>query len=249
MNQETARKMGDMRLYGMQTAFKTFVELPPPVSFTNAEMAQDLVHNEWDDRKHRSLQRNIKTAKFRYIANMEGVDFNAKRELDKNQVDRLFSCEFIKKGQDVFITGSTGTGKSYLASAIGHQACLMGYKVYYANTAKLMSILKMAKADGSHLRELSRIEKQDLLILDDFGIQAFDAGGRALLMDIVEDRHGKHSTLIASQVPVKNWYDVIGEQTVADAILDRLVHQSVRLELKGESLRKNKKENNTAEII
>jgi DNA replication protein DnaC len=243
MNSETVKKMGDMRLYGMQTAFKTFVELPPSVIFTNDEMAQYLVQNEWDDRKHRSLQRNIKTAKFRYIANAEGIDFDSQRELDKNQVDRLFTCDFIKKGQNVFITGSTGTGKSYLASAIGHQACLIGYKVYYANTAKLMSILKMAKADGSHLRELSRIEKKDLLILDDFGIQAFDAGSRALLMDIIEDRHGKRSTIIASQVPVKNWYDVIGEQTVADAILDRLVHQSIRIELKGESLRKMKKEN------
>ncbi len=248
MNKETAKKMGDMRLYGMQTAFKTFVELPPPVSFTNDEMAHYLVQNEWDDRKHRSLQRNIKTAKFRYIANVEGIDYNPKRELDKNQIDRLFTCDFIKKGQDVFITGSTGTGKSYITSAVGHQACLLGFKVYYANTAKLMSILKMAKADGSHLKELSRIEKQDLLILDDFGIQAFDAGSRALLMDIVEDRHGKHSTIIASQVPVKNWYDVIGEQTVADAILDRLVHQSVRIELKGESLRKLKKENTLEEI-
>ena len=205
-------------------------------------MAQYLVQNEWEDRRHRSLQRNIKTARFRYVADIDGIDFSTKRELDKNQIDRLLNCEFIKKGQDVFITGSTGTGKSFLASAIGHQACLLGFIVYYANTAKLMSILKMAKADGSHLRELTRIEKQDLLILDDFGIQAFDAGSRALLMDIVEDRHGKHSTIIASQVPVKNWYDVIGEQTVADAILDRLVHQSVRVELKGESLRKTKKE-------
>lgn len=242
MNKETAKKMGDMRLYGMQTAFNAFIDQPPTVTFTNDEMAQYLVQNEWDDRKHRSLQRNIKTARFRYVADIDGIDFSTKRELDKNQIDRLLSCEFIKKGQDVFITGSTGTGKSFLASAIGHQACLLGFKVYYANTAKLMSILKMAKADGSHLRELARIEKQDLLILDDFGIQAFDAGSRALLMDIVEDRHGKHSTIIASQVPVKNWYDVIGEQTVADAILDRLVHQSVRIELKGESLRKTKKE-------
>ena len=181
------------------------------------------------------------------MADVDGIDFSNKRELDKNQIDRLLTCEFIKKGQDVFITGSTGTGKSYLASAIGRQACLFGFKVYYTNTAKLLSILKMAKADGSHLRELTRIEKQDLLILDDFGIQAFDASGRALLMDIVEDRHGKRSTIIASQVPVKNWYDVIGEQTVADAILDRLVHQSVRVELKGESLRKLKKESSTAE--
>ena len=242
MNKETAKKMGDMRLHGMQTAFNAFIDQPPTVTFTNDEMAQYLVQNEWDDRKHRSLQRNIKTARFRYVADIDGIDFSTHRELDKNQIDRLLSCEFIKKGQDVFITGSTGTGKSFLASAIGHQACLLGFIVYYANTAKLMSILKMAKADGSHLRELTRIEKQDLLILDDFGIQAFDAGSRALLMDIVEDRHGKHSTIIASQVPVKNWYDVIGEQTVADAILDRLVHQSVRVELKGESLRKTKKE-------
>ena len=120
-----------------------------------------------------------------------------------------------------------------------YQACLPCYKVFYKITAKVLSALKL-KADGSHLRKLSRIEKEELLILDDFGIQSFDASGRALLMDIIEDRHGKHATIIASQVPVKNWYDVIGEQTVADAILDRLVHQSIRIELMGESLRKLK---------
>lgn len=146
-----------------KTAFKTFVELPPAVDFTNDEMAQYLVQNEWDDRKHRSLQRNIKTAKFRYMADIDGIDFGNNRELDKNQIDRLFTCEFIKKGQDVFITGSTGTSKSCLASAIGRQACLLRFKVYYTNTAKLLSILKMAKADGSHLRELARIEISRIL--------------------------------------------------------------------------------------
>ena len=213
---------------------------PPPTPFTNDELTDYLIQNEWDDRKHRSVQRSIKIAKFRYVADIQGLDYNPDRGLDKNQLNRLIACDFIKAGQDVFVTGSTGTGKSYIASAIGYQACLLGYKVFYASTAKLLSVLKMAKADGSHLRELSRIEKQDLLILDDFGIQAFDAGGRALLMDIIEDRHGKRSTIIASQVPVKNWYDVIGEQTVADAILDRLVHKSVRVELMGESMRKIK---------
>jgi DNA replication protein DnaC len=240
MNKETVEKMGQMRLYGMQTAFKAFITLPPPMAFTNDELTQHLIESEWDDRKHRSVQRSIKIAKFRYTAEMEGLDYNPNRSLDKNQLHRLFTCDFIKTGQDVFITGSTGTGKSYIASAIGYQACLLGYKVFYASTAKLLSSLKMAKADGSHIRELARIEKQDLLILDDFGIQSFDATGRAMLMDMVEDRHGKRSTIIASQVPVKNWYDVIGEQTVADAILDRLVHQSVRVELTGESLRKIK---------
>ena len=110
MNKDTLKKMVDMRLHGMQTAFKTFVELPPAVNFTNDEwsLQQYLVQNEWDDRKHRSLQRNIKTAKFRYMADVDGIDFGNNRELDKNQIDRLFTCEFIKKGQDVFITGSTG---------------------------------------------------------------------------------------------------------------------------------------------
>jgi len=244
MNKETSDKMGYMRLYGMQTAFKAFVEVPPPEAFTNDEMTAYLVQSEWDDRRHRSVQRNIKTARFRYMADIAGLDYNPNRGLDKNQINRLIACDFIKTGQDVFITGSTGTGKSYIASAIGYQACLLGYKVFYASTAKLLSVLKMAKADGSHIRELYRIEKQDLLILDDFGIQSFDAGARAMLMDIVEDRHGKHSTIIASQVPVKKWYDVIGEQTVADAILDRLVHKSVRIELTGESLRKIKAETN-----
>ena len=178
------------------------------------------------------------------MADIVGLDYNPNRGLDKNQINRLIACDFIKTGQDVFIIGSTGTGKSYIASAIGYQACLLGYKVFYASTAKLLSVLKMAKADGSHIRELHRIEKQDLLILDDFGIQSFDAGARGMLMDIVEDRHGKHSTIIASQVPVKNWYDVIVEQTIADAIIDRLVHKSLRIELIGESLRKIKAETN-----
>lgn len=110
MNTETIKKMGDMRLYGMQTAFKTFVEAPPSVTFTNDEMTQYLVQNEWDDRRHRALQRNIKTARFRYIADAEGLDFNSKRGLDKNQVDRLFTCDFLNNAHDVFITGSTGTG-------------------------------------------------------------------------------------------------------------------------------------------
>src|SRR3954469_18038812 len=129
-------------------------------------------------------------------------------------------------------------GKSFIASAIGYQACQMGYKVLYANTIKLLSQIKMAKADGYSIKEMNRIEKQDLLILDDFGIQPFDQSSRASLLEIIEDRHGKHSTIITSQLPVKQWYDVIGEKTVADAVMDRIVHNAARVELKGESLRR-----------
>lgn len=151
---------------------------------------------------------------------------------------RFAECSFIDKHENILITGSTGIGKSYIASAIGHQACSSGYKVLYHNTQKLFGRLKMAKADGSYIREVAKIERQDLLILDDFGIQPFDGASRAALMEIIEDRHGKSSTIITSQVPVNKWYEVIGEKTVADAILDRVIHESHRLELEGESLRK-----------
>jgi DNA replication protein DnaC len=241
MNKESLEKMSRMRLLGMHHAFKNCIENNQADAFTNDEMVHHLVQSEWDDRQHRSVQRNLKSAHFRYSASLEQLDYTEERGLDKNQVQRLSTCEFIKKGEDLFITGSTGTGKSYLASAIGQQACLLGLKVLYTNVAKLMSQLKMAKADGAHLKELARIEKQDALILDDFGVQPLDNQSRSLLLDIIEDRHGKRSTIITSQVPVKKWHEVIGEEALADAILDRIVHQSIRIELYGESLRKKQR--------
>ena len=161
--------------------------------------------------------------------------------MDKNLFQRLAELTFVKEGKDLFITGSTGTGKSYLAISIGYEACQRGFKVMYASTNRLMGQLKISKAKGNILQDLKKIEKIDLLILDDFGMQPFDATSRMNLMDIIEDRYGKKSTIITSQIPVKNWYDVIGDKTVGDAIMDRVVHQSIRIELFGESLRKNKK--------
>jgi DNA replication protein DnaC len=247
MNKESLEKMSRMRLLGMHHAFKTSIETEHPQEFTNDELVHHLVQSEWDDRRYRMVQRGLKNANFRYRASVEQIDYSDGRGLDKNLVQRLSTCNFIEKGEDLFITGSTGTGKSFLASALGQQACLLGYKVMYSNTTKLMSHLKMAKADGTHLRELSKIEKQDALILDDFGVQPFDAGSRALLLDIIEDRHGKRTTIITAQVPVKKWHEVIGEKTLADAIMDRIVHQSIRIELYGDSLRKKQKP--TSEIM
>ena len=242
MNKESLDKMNRMRLLGMHHAFETAIETKKMNTFTNDELVYNLVQSEWDDRQYRSLQRGLKNANFRYKATIEQLDYSEERGLDKNMVQRLSDCSFIDKGEDLFITGSTGTGKSFLATALGQQACLLGYKVLYTNTTKLLSQLKMAKADGKHLKELTGIEKKDVLILDDFGIQPLDAPGRAILMDIIEDRHNKHTTIITSQVPVKKWHEIIGEKTLADAILDRIVHQSIRIELFGESLRKKQKE-------
>lgn len=182
----------------------------------------------------------MKNARFRYKAAVEQINFDTDREINKNHVLRLADCAFIDKKENVLITGSTGIGKSYIASAIGHQACSLGYKVMYEHTAKLFARLKMSKADGTYLKEITRMEKQDLLIIDDFGIQPLDQLSRTILMEIIEDRHGKRSTLFTSQVPVSQWYEVIGEQTIADAILDRIIHDAHRLELKGESMRKKR---------
>ena len=193
MNEATLQKMKNMKFYGMMRAFSTTLESGQTSRYTPDEMVGFLVESEWDERHNRKIDRGLKNAKFRYKANIEDLIFDQKRNLDKNEVHRLADCTFIGKKQNIIITGSTGVGKSYLASALGYQACINGYKIIYSNTSKLISKLKMAKADGSYIREMLRIEKQDLLILDDFGLQPFDAQGRASLMEIVEDRHGKSS--------------------------------------------------------
>ena len=238
MNESTLEKMRKMNLLGMHRAFKTSLESGKTENYTPDEMVASLIDSEWDDRKNRSIERQLKNARFRYKASVEELNYESERNLDKNQLMRFADCTFIDKNENILITGSTGIGKSYIASAIGHQACSLGYKVVYHSTSKLMSKLKIAKADGSYIKEMAKIEKQNLLILDDFGIQPFDAGGRAMLMEMIEDRHGKGSVIVTSQVPVSKWYDVIGDKTMADAILDRIIHQSHRVEMKGESMRK-----------
>ena len=238
MNQETLDKMRQMRLLGMYNAFKISMESFKTESMTTDQFVAWLVSNEWDDRCNRMIERLIKQASFRYKASLEEVDYSLERGLERNLLERLAELSFVKESRDLFITGSSGTGKSYIATALGYRACQKGMKVLYANTARLMGQLKMAKAKGTILQELKKIERADLLVLDDFGIQPFDAGGRMNLMDIVEDRYGKKSTLITSRVPVKDWYDIIGEKTIADADLDRIVHQAIRIELHGDSIRK-----------
>jgi DNA replication protein DnaC len=238
MNAATLDKMRKMKFFGMYRTFK--LSLEEGTSSTPDEMIASLIEAEWDDRHNRAIVRQIRNARFRYKAAIEEVNYTANRTLDRNQVMRFAECSFIDKQENILITGSTGIGKSYIASAIGHQACSLGYKVLYYNTQKLFGRLKMAKADGSYIREIAKIERQHLLILDDFGMQPFDAASRAALMELIEDRHGKSSTIITSQLPVSKWYEVIGEKTVADAVLDRILQQTHRLELKGESMRRKR---------
>jgi DNA replication protein DnaC len=240
MNENTLDKLRKMKFFGMFHAFKSSLETGKTNDLSADEMLAMLVDSEWDDRQNRRIERTIVGAKFRYKASIEDVNFHASRSLDRNQVKRLAECSFIDKYENILVTGSTGIGKSYIATAIGYQACVMGYRVFYASTPKLFAKLKMAKADGSYLKELAKLERTQLLILDDFGIQPFDSQSRASLMELIEDRHGKTSLIITSQLPVNKWFEVIGEKTIADAILDRIVHDAHRIELKGDSMRKKR---------
>lgn len=221
MNQATLEKMKHLKPHGMHRAFSTTMETGS-VSYTNDELIAYLIESEYDDRESRKVERLIITAKFRYRAFIEEITASSSKNIDKNTIGRLSSCDFISQKQNILITGSTGVGKSFIATAIGYKACTMGYKVMYFSINKLFSKLKMAKADGSYLKEIDRIriEKQALIILDDFGLQSLDNLKRQDFMEIIEDRHGKRSTIIASQLPVSAWHEVIAEQTIADAIIE-----------------------------
>jgi DNA replication protein DnaC len=240
MTQETLEKIKKLKLSGMARSYQTSLENNILSKLSADELITMLVEAEWDDRLNRNIERRLRNAKFRYQSSIENIDYEADRNLDRNQMMRFAECTYIGKQENILITGSTGIGKSHVATALGHQACTLGYKVYYANMAKLFSKLKMGKADGSYMREISRIERQDLLILDDFGLVPIDNQNRSALMEIIEDRHKKASMIITSQLPVNCWHEVIGEKTIADAILDRIVHDAHRIELKGESLRKTR---------
>jgi len=235
----TLGKMQAMKLRGMATAFERYREAGRQANkLTPDELTGHLVDAEWEDRQTRKLRRLVKGAKFRYQAGFESLDFSLKRKLDKDLIMRLRECDWIRKGRNVIITGPTGVGKSYLASALGHQACMLDFKVRYSNCLKLFAFLKQSQADHTYSREIRKIQKADLLVLDDFGLEPLDPKERMHLMEIMEDRHGEKSTVVVAQRPVKQWHEVIGDSTVADAICDRLVHAAYRFELDGENARK-----------
>ncbi len=237
-NHQTIEKLKQMRISAMADLHHQHVKNNQFSDLTADEYLALLTDHEWEDRQNKKINRFLHLASFRQKASVAEVSYSEDRNLDKNMFERLTTLDFIKKKENIILTGASGVGKSYLAQAIGHHGCLMGYKVYYTNTARLLAKLKLSKLDGTYIKELKKLGKVVLLILDDFGLQAFDNYARETLMDIVDERHNQMSTIVSSQIPVSAWYDIIGEGTIADAILDRLVNSSHRIDLKGESLRK-----------
>ena len=237
-NQATMNKMSEMRLHGMVAAFRNLLETGRNMDLTTDEVVSYLVDSEWDEKHNRRLNRLTRVARFRYQAALEDIDYTLDRTLDKNQILRLSDCSWIKKGQDILITGPTGVGKSYIGTALGYQACQLGYPVYYAAASSLFNELAEAKQDGTYLKVLGRVMKCKLFILDDFGLEQLSIVSRMALLELLEDRHRRKSTLIISQQPVSNWHQLIGDPTIADAILDRLAFNSHRIDIDGETARR-----------
>lgn len=237
-NQATLDKMDEMRLRGMARSYRTALETGGGTEITPEELVSTLVDAEWEDRSDRKLTRLLKNARFRYSADVEDIDFSLKRNLTKAAFLKLADCRWIDEHRSLIVTGPCGCGKSFLATALGRQACIYGHRVLYRPASKLFAQLKLSKADGSYLREIAKIARYDLIVIDDLGLEPLDTFSRVALLEIIEDRHGRASSLISSQLPVAKWHDAIGEPTIADAICDRIVHSAHRIELTGESVRK-----------
>lgn len=238
LQQPTLQLLHELRLPGMAAALEEQRGMPDLDDLAFEDRLALLLEREKTDRADRRFQRLLGQAKLRLHAVPEDLDFRKARALDRSLVLRLLSCEWIRQGQSLLITGATGSGKSYLACALGHQACRHGLSVRYFRLSRLVGDLTLARADGSYAKLLQRLARAQLLIVDDWGLAALDDLGRRDLLEVLDDRYGRRATLVTSQIPVEHWHEIVGDATFGDAILDRLLHNTHRITLKGGSMRR-----------
>jgi DNA replication protein DnaC len=242
---ETLQQLQNLKLHGMAAAYKTQMEQPLHQQLESHELLAQLVQSEIYNRSNEKTTNYLKLAKFRISSTAEQIECSANRNLTKQQLAALLGGEYIQRGEPLLITGATGCGKSFLACALGHQACTQGYKTLYFNMNRLSERVMLAKLDGTYLKLLNQMEKVSLIVLDDFGLAPLDHQMKLTILQLLEDRYAKRSVIITSQLPVSKWHDYINEPTLADAILDRLTAKAHRIELKGESLRRRKPQTKT----
>lgn len=241
-HQITLDQLKQLKLDGMADAYQAVLSLAVDQQPSIHQFIARLSESELQHRAHLKTQAYLKQSKLRYNAVLEQVYCNTARNLTHDKLLAIADCGFIERSENILITGATGCGKSYLACAIGRQACSLGYKTLYLGMTRFLEKITQSKLDGTYVKMLNLIEKTSLLIIDDFGLHPLDNIARLSLLQILEDRYGKKSTLISSQLPVDKWHQYIGESTLADAIMDRLSCNALRFDLKGESLRRKKLE-------
>lgn len=238
LTEPTFELLHELRLPGMAAAFADQRGVPDIQELSFEDRLVLLLEREKIDRADRRYHRLLGQARLRLDATHEDLDYRKARGLDRSVILRLMSGEWIRQGQSLLITGPTGSGKSYLACALGHQACRLGLSVRYFRFSQLLAALTLARADGSYARLLQRLARAHLLILDDWGLAHLDDLGRHDLLEVLDDRYGRRATLLTSQFPVEHWHEIVGDPTFGDAILDRLVHNAHRITLKGGSMRR-----------
>lgn len=241
LNHPTLEKLAGLKLAGMCRAFKEQMEMPDIEQLAFTERLGLMVDREVTERENRKLAMRLKNAKFKLNAAVEDIDYAHQRGLEKSLVTTLATGQWIRKHQNILLVGPTGAGKTYLACALGHSGCLRGFSAFYARIPRLVQELGSARGDGRYSRMMKFLAKTDLLILDDLGITPLTAEQRRDLLEIFDDRYDNRATLVTSQLPVNKWHEAIGDPTLADAILDRLVHNAHKLVMKGESMRKTKR--------
>lgn len=239
--QETIIQLKELKLRGMASSFESIVNLPVQNRPTLELAIAKMVEAENQDRRDRKTEMYLKTSRLRYTALIEDVICGTDKNFTKEDLASLADCSFIRRHENLLIQGKCGCGKSFLACAIGRQACVLGYRTAYLNMNSFVEKVAMSKLDGSFLKMITSLEKNDLIILDDFGLQPMDTNTRLALLQILEERYERKSVIIASQLPITKWYDYIDDPTLADAIMDRLISNANKIELKGESMRQKRK--------